>query len=402
MRSTCSYIIIYKCRWSVTGRAYISMTTQHRLILGAAQKMDALANASIDLVVTSPPYPMIEMWDSIMAQQSDGITAALSDMKGDEAFELMHLELDKVWREAGRVLKPGGFACINIGDATRTLGGRFALYPNHARIISAFLQLGLANLPNILWRKQTNAPNKFMGSGMLPAGAYVTLEHEWILIFRKGGKRVFKSAEEKQQRNESAFFWEERNTWFSDLWDLKGTKQNIKNSETRERSAAYPFEVPYRLINMYSLKGDTVLDPFLGTGTTTVAALTAERNSVGYEIDSAFSDISSNNILNQDVAQLNACIRNRVVQHREFIQNRLADPKKDAIKHFNESFGLPVITSQERGMNFSFVKTIRSSQEENLLFQAQYISTSSADFSEASAAPAPKKKGKSKQAVIGL
>ena len=378
------------------------MTTQHRLILGAAQKMDALASASVDLVVTSPPYPMIEMWDGIMAQQSDGIAAALADMRGEEAFELMHLELDKVWREVERVLRPGGFACINIGDATRTLGGKFALYPNHARIISAFLQLGLANLPNILWRKQTNAPNKFMGSGMLPAGAYVTLEHEWILIFRKGGKRGFKSAEEKQLRNQSAFFWEERNCWFSDLWDLKGTKQGIKNAETRARSAAYPFEVPYRLINMYSVKGDTVLDPFLGTGTTTVAALAAGRNSVGYEIDGAFAGIISGNILNQDVAQLNAYTRNRVVQHREFIRNRLADPKKDAIKHFNDSFGLPVITSQERGMRFSFVNAIRRSETEELLFQAQYTPAGSADFSEERPAAAPEKKGKSKQAVIGF
>jgi len=375
------------------------MTTHHRLILGAAQHMEALGNASVDLVVTSPPYPMIEMWDGIMAKQSPRIAAALADRKGEEAFELMHLELDQVWQEVARVLKPGGFACINIGDATRTLNGRFALYPNHARIISAFLQLGLANLPNILWRKQTNAPNKFMGSGMLPAGAYVTLEHEWILVFRKGGKRVFKTATEKQLRNESAFFWEERNAWFSDLWDLKGTKQNIKNPETRERSAAYPFEVPYRLINMYSLKGDTVLDPFLGTGTTAVAALAAARNSVGYEIDSAFANIVSGNILHQDVAQLNSYIRNRVQQHSAFIQNRLADPKKSGIKHFNQSIGLPVITSQERGLTLSLVSTI-SRTDEDLVFQAQYMPAGKADFAEVPAAPAAKKKGRSRQAAI--
>src|SRR5690606_1592163 len=142
---------------------------------------------------------------------------------------------------------------------------------------SAFIRLGFANMPNILWRKQTNAPNKFMGSGMLPAGAYVTLEHEWILVFRKAGKRTFRSEAEKKLRRESAFFWEERNTWFSDLWDLKGVKQKITNSGSRDRSAAYPFELPYRLINMYSVKGDIVLDPFLGTGTTALAAMATER-----------------------------------------------------------------------------------------------------------------------------
>ena len=103
------------------------------------------------------------------------------------AFELMHAELDKVWDECFRVLKSGGFLCINIGEATRTVGNEFRLYNNSSRIVSHCTGLGMVNLPNILWRKQTNAPNKFMGSGMLPCGAYVTLEHEWILIFRKGG-----------------------------------------------------------------------------------------------------------------------------------------------------------------------------------------------------------------------
>jgi len=221
--------------------------TTHEIVIGAAQKMTDIKNNSIGLVVTSPPYPMIEMWDDIMAKQHTDIRNALDRQDGLDAFELMHKELDKVWKETARVLMSGGFACINIGDATRTIGKKFQLYPNHARIISAFHSLGMQSLPNILWRKQTNAPNKFMGSGMLPAGAYVTLEHEWILIFRKEGKRIFKTAEEKLKRKESALFWEERNIWFSDLWQLKGIKQKITKSETRKRSAAYPFEIPYRL-----------------------------------------------------------------------------------------------------------------------------------------------------------
>ena len=156
---------------------------------------------------------------------------------------------------------------MKVTDATRTLDGEFKLYPNHSRIIQHFINNGFSNMPNIIWRKQTNAPNKFMGSGMLPAGAYVTLEHEWVLIFRKGLKRSFKSENEKLKRKQSSFFWEERNIWFSDMWDLKGTRQNIAHKNSRERSAAYPFEIPFRLINMFSLKGDTILDPFLGTGT---------------------------------------------------------------------------------------------------------------------------------------
>ena len=99
---------------------------------------------------------------------------------------MMHSELDKVWGQLGRILVPGGYACINVGDATRTLKGRFQLYPNAERITQRFVDLGFDVLPRIIWRKTTNAPNKFMGSGMLPVGAYVTLEHEYVLIFRNG------------------------------------------------------------------------------------------------------------------------------------------------------------------------------------------------------------------------
>jgi DNA modification methylase len=340
-----------------------NINTTHSIIIGAAQNMEQLKDNSIELVVTSPPYPMIKMWDEIMAKQNPEVQTALDNNDGAKAFELMHLELDKVWAEIERVLIPGGFACINIGDSTRTINGEFALYPNHSRIISAFQKLGVSNLPNILWRKQTNAPNKFMGSGMLPSGAYVTLEHEWILIFRKGGKRQFKSESEKLRRKESSFFWEERNVWFSDLWDLKGTKQKIENSETRKRSAAYPFELPYRLINMYSLQGDTVLDPFLGTGTTTLAAIASNRNSVGYEIDPLFLNIITENIESTPVTFYNSIIQNRIDQHINFISERNADIKKGDIKHYNDNLKLPVMTKQETEIKFRFVSEVNRKTE---------------------------------------
>lgn len=347
----------------------VSNTTQHSIIIHASQQMTCLGNQSIDLVVTSPPYPMIEMWDTVMAKQNPAIQTALDSYNGAEAFELMHTELDKVWAEVERVLKPGGFVCINIGDATRTLNGAFALYPNHARIITAFQKLGLSNLPHILWRKQTNAPNKFMGAGMLPAGAYVTLEHEWILIFRKGNKREFKTHTEKMCRKKSAFFWEERNQWFSDLWDLKGTKQKINHSESRKRSAAYPFEIPYRLINMYSLQGDTVLDPFLGMGTTSIAAIASNRNSIGYEIDPLFADMIKENIASTPTDFYENIIQNRITQHTAFIRERQSDAKKSVIKHYNENLQLPVMTSQERDIHFQRVNGIKAFSH---YFEASY------------------------------
>ena len=266
------------------------MCTTHNIYIGASQQMQQTQDNSVDLVVTSPPYPMIEMWDEVMGKQNPKILESLQT-EPDTAFELMHAELDKVWQECFRVIRPGGFLCINIGDATRTINGNFKLYNNHSRVSKACMGMGFIGLPNIIWRKQTNAPNKFMGSGMLPCGAYITLEHEWILIFRKGEKREFKTSDAKLNRMKSSFFWEERNVWFSDVWDVKGTKQKLQGNSSRERSAAFPFEIPYRLINMFSQKGDTVLDPFLGTGTTMQAAILLGRNSCGYEIDANFESI---------------------------------------------------------------------------------------------------------------
>ncbi len=262
------------------------MKTEHSIYFADASHMSEVSDSSIDLVVTSPPYPMIEMWDDLFRRMDSTVHKCLSSQDGPGAFESMHRQLDPVWRECFRVLKPGGFACINIGDATRSMDTQFALYTNHARILSAARDIGFTSLPCIIWRKQINAPNKFMGSGMLPAGAYVTLEHEYILILRKHGKRDFPSAEEKQQRRESAIFWEERNHWFSDVWfDIKGTGQTLADTPKRQRSAAFPFELPYRLINMFSVKTDQVLDPFIGTGTTMAAAMAAGRCSIGYDTD---------------------------------------------------------------------------------------------------------------------
>lgn len=332
--------------------------TNHKIHFRGAQNLSPLADQSIDLVVTSPPYPMIEMWDEIMSNQNPAIAKAFEKKDFRGAYELMHLELDRVWSECFRVLKPGGIACINIGDATRTLDKNFALYPNHSRIIEACLTLGFQNLPNIIWRKQTNAPNKFMGSGMLPPGAYVTLEHEFILIFRKGRKREFKAEAEKENRRNSSYFWEERNVWFSDLWDLKGTGQKLLDAKTRERSAAYPFALPYRLINMFSVKGDTVLDPFLGTGTTTLAAMASERNSIGFEIDENFSETIEQSLLGKEKA-LNAIIKKRLSDHLDFIKKRENDPSKKEIKHKNLKYKFPVMTRQEVGLRFSTIEKIR-------------------------------------------
>lgn len=336
------------------------MITVHSVYISASQHMTSIEDNSIDLVVTSPPYPMIEMWDEIMAKQNPEIIDNIKS-NPEKVFELMHRELDKVWKECFRVLKTGGFLCINVGDATRTINGNFTLYNNHSRISRACVEIGFVGLPNIIWRKQTNAPNKFMGSGMLPCGAYVTLEHEWILIFRKGGKREYKKADAKLNRMKSSFFWEERNVWFSDVWEIKGTKQKIQRMASRERSAAYPLEVPYRLINMFSQKGDMVVDPFLGTGTSMQAAMLLGRNSCGYEIDPNFDAIIRGGIDSLELDLFNNLIKQRFDAHREFIVNRKASGKK--IKHFNDTLNCEVMTSQEKKIELNYLESIQLEPE---------------------------------------
>ena len=336
------------------------MQTKHSFIYEDCRKMGSLNDAGVDLVVTSPPYPMVEMWDRQFASMNPEVCTYLEHGDHGRAFEAMHAVLDQTWQELFRVMKNGAFACINIGDATRTVNNRFQLFANHARIQNKFFELGFDVLPPIFWRKQTNAPNKFMGSGMLPAGAYVTLEHEYILLFRKGPKREFKTAEEKQKRMQSSFFWEERNSWFSDLWDFKGARQETGSLQLRERSGAYPLELPLRLISMYSLMEDTVFDPFAGTGTTGLAAMASGRNSACMEIDPAFAGLIKERVL-KVTPLLNAWNLKRIKNHLAFVGSY--NIEKAGLKYINSYFDFPVMTRQEQELKLPFVRSVTEAGE---------------------------------------
>ena len=124
----------------------MTLETTHRIILGDSRKMDSLSDNSVDLVVTSPPYPMITMWDDLFCKINPQIRTAI-DNDGMIAFRLMHEELDKTWNELERVVKPGGIVCINIGDATRKIANSFKIYPNHSRITLKMIELGFDPLP---------------------------------------------------------------------------------------------------------------------------------------------------------------------------------------------------------------------------------------------------------------
>ena len=350
------------------------MKTTHKIIFGNSCNMNPIPCSSVGLVVTSPPYPMISMWDEMFSKQNKEIKDALESEDGALAFELMHQELDKVWNEVFRVLIDGGIACINIGDATRKIGGTFQLFSNHSRILNHCSNIGFVVLPDILWRKTANSPNKFMGSGMLPVSAYVTLEHEYILIVRKGNKRIFKKLEEKLNRRKSAFFWEERNIWFSDVWELKGISQELNDRKVRKRSAAYPFELAYRLINMYSVRGDVILDPFLGTGTTMVAAMASARNSIGIEIDQNFKDTIFSKF--KDAVEFsNDYTNNRIDKHLHF-----ADERNGKLKYKSKHYGFPVMTKQEVEINFHYLEEIKQIEEN--YFEATYSNLSQEELAK--------------------
>jgi DNA modification methylase len=331
------------------------METDHRVVVGDARSLP-LEDDAVECVVTSPPYPMIDLWDEPFAELDPTVDDRLAAGDGPGAFEAMHGVLDDVWAELDRVLVDGGIACVNVGDATRSLDGRFRVYQNHSRVIDAFETLGFDPLPELLWRKPVNSGTKFMGSGMVPPNAYVTLEHEYVLVFRKGAtSRSFEP--NARRRYEAAYFWEERNRWFSDVWtDVTGEYQTLDREALRERSAAFPFEIPYRLINMYSVYGDRVLDPFWGTGTTSLAAMVAGRDSVGVEREPAFAEVFDDRLA--DVASLSRRVaRDRLAAHREFVADHRAEGGEFGYEATH--YGLPVKTRQEESLRLYAITDVR-------------------------------------------
>ncbi len=247
-----------------------------RLVRGDARHLEGVADASVELVATSPPYPMIPQWDEVFraqgARDSDGMLRLLGE----------------AWAEAYRILVPGGLLVVVIGDALRTTDGEFRLWPNHAETLVAAARVGFRPLPYALWKKPTNKPNAFLGSGFVPPNAYVTLDCEFVLPFRKGRLRRFPPHDAR--RAASRFTREERDRWFSQVWDdVRGARQ----TGGRGRTGAFPPALAERIVRMFSVVGDTVLDPFAGTGTTLWAAAGLGRNAVGFEWDrSVFAELT--------------------------------------------------------------------------------------------------------------
>ncbi len=245
--------------------------TTHRLVLGDSRQVGFMKDESVHLVVTSPPYWTLKRYNEHPHQ--------LGHVADYEEFVA---ELAKVWTEMHRILVPGGRLVCVVGDVclSRRAFGRHVVFPLHSDIAVSCRKIGFDNLNPIIWHKIANANyeinngSKFLGKPYEP-NAIIKNDIEFILMQRKpGGYRQ----PSERQRALSMISKEEYNKWFQQFWNLGG-------ASTKNHPAPYPEELVYRLIRMFSFVGDTVVDPFCGSGTTMVAAMKAGRNSIGVEID---------------------------------------------------------------------------------------------------------------------
>lgn len=253
---------------------------------GDAREMDWIPDESIHLIVTSPPY-----WTLKEYPQNKKQLGLISN------YEKFHDELDRVWRHCLRVLVPGGRVVCVVGDVclSRKRHGRHMVMPLHADIVVRCRRLGFDNLTPILWYKISNAAyeiengSNFLGKPYEP-NAIIKNDIEFILMLRKpGGYRQ----PTEEQRESSRLTKEEHHDWFQQIWTVPG-------ESTRQHPAPFPFEVAYRLVRMFSFTGDAVLDPFMGTGTTLLAASRAGRHGIGVEIDESYFRQARTRVVSQN------------------------------------------------------------------------------------------------------
>jgi len=248
------------------------MKTKHKIINGDSRIMTELPNNSVHLVITSPPYWQLKDYGTD------------NQIGFHDSYENYINNLNLVWKECYRTLHNGCRLCINIGDqfARAVYYGRYKVIPIREEIIKFCENIGFDYMCAIIWQKVTTSNTTGggvqMGSYPYPRNGILKLDYEFILVFKKLGDAPKPT---KEQKELSIMTAEEWNTNFAGHWNFPGARQN-------GHIAMFPEELPSRLIKMFSFVGETVLDPFLGSGTTALAAKKLDRNSVGFEINSEF------------------------------------------------------------------------------------------------------------------
>ena len=249
--------------------------TNHKIIRGDSRQMKELNDNSVHLAITSPPYWQLKDY-------------GMDDQIGyNDSYENYINNLNLVWQECHRVLKNGCRLCVNIGDqfARSVYYGRYKIIPIRTEIIKFCETIGFDYMGAIIWQKSTTMNTSggatIMGSFPYPRNGIIKLDYEFILLFKKGGapEKIDKNLKELSKMSK-----EEWNTYFQGHWNFNGVRQD-------KHLAMFPEELPKRLIKMFSFVDDTILDPFVGSGTTSLAAKNLGRNSVGYEINQKFIDI---------------------------------------------------------------------------------------------------------------
>jgi len=250
---------------------------------GDSRELGWIAPGSVHLVLTSPPY-----WTLKEYPRREGQLGLVED------YDAFHDELDKVWKHCFRVLVPGGRLVCVVGDVclSRRKHGRHSVMPMHADIIVRARKVGFDNLTPIFWHKITNASyevengSSFLGKPYEP-NAIVKNDVEFILMLRKPGGYRQPTGE---QREASRLAKQEHQEWFRQIWN------GPRGESTRRHPAPFPEELAHRLVRMFSFAGDTVLDPFMGTGTTLLASARCGRNAIGVEIEPAYVTMSKERI----------------------------------------------------------------------------------------------------------
>jgi len=259
-----------------------SLPSSHELRLGDARDLSHIEEESLELVVTSPPYFNLKQYENGTSGEDQ-----LGDIDDYEEFNQM---IDQVWEQCYEKLVPGGRMCVVVGDVLRSRSehGRHRVLPLHATIQEHCTDIGFDNLAPIIWYKIGNASlesggnARFLGKPYEP-GAVIKNDIEYILLFRKPGGYRSPSVE---KRILSVIEADEHQKMFRQLWD------DITGAPQTDHPAPYPVDLAERLIRMFSFVGDTVLDPFAGTGSTAVAASRVGRNSKSVEIEEAYLDVA--------------------------------------------------------------------------------------------------------------